>query len=86
MLKKRLMWILWPAFLMAGAMEALVFSVADPQELYWFGQHLEWSREAVYTVAFFVFWLVISISGALTVLLSLPAKEVNQLDVPDATR
>jgi hypothetical protein len=86
MLKKRLMWILWPAFLMAGVMEALVFSVADPQELYWFGQHLELSREAVYTLAFFAFWLVTSLSGALTVLLSLPPKEVNQQDVLDASQ
>jgi len=78
MFKQRVMWILWPAFLMAGVVEMLVFSLADPLELYWFGHHLEMSRQSVYTLAFFVFWLVISVSGALTILLSLPADEVNR--------
>jgi len=77
MLKQRLMWILWPAFLMAGVLEVLVFSLADPQELYWFGHHLEFSRQALYTFSFFVFWLVTAMSGALTILLSLPPNEVN---------
>jgi hypothetical protein len=71
------MWILWPAFLMAGMIEMLVFSLTDPQELYWFGHHLEFSRQTLYTLAFFVFWLFIAMSGALTILLSLPPDEVN---------
>ena len=86
MLKKRLMWVLWPAFLMASALETLVFSVADPQELYWFGQHIEMSRGAVYTLAFFVFWLVTSLGGGLTVLLSLTPQEINHADGPDLPR
>jgi hypothetical protein len=80
MLHKRLMWIIWPAFLMAGVMEILVFSLADPEELSWFGQHLELSRQTVYTVSFFVFWLVLGLSGALTLLLSLSAEEINEVD------
>ena len=50
------MWILWPAFLAAGVLEVLVFALIDPQELHWNGLPLLWSREAVYTAAFFVFW------------------------------
>jgi hypothetical protein len=80
MLQKRLMWIVWPAFLMAGVMEILVFSLADPEELSWFGHQLEWSRQTVYTVSFFVFWLVLGLSGGLTLLLSLSADEVNAVD------
>ncbi|APW44752.1 hypothetical protein [Rhodoferax saidenbachensis] len=80
MLYKRLMWIIWPAFLMAGVMEVLVFSLADPQELSWFGQQLELSRQTVYTVSFFVFWLVLGLGGALTLLLSLSAKEINDVE------
>ncbi len=82
MFKVRLMSILWPAFLMAGVIEMLVFSLADPEELYWFGYHLQLSRQAVYTLSFFVFWLVTSISGALTLLLSLPSNEINHLSPP----
>jgi len=77
MFTKRFMWVLWPGFLMAGVMEALVFSLVDPRELYWFGQHIDGSREAVYTIAFFLFWIITSLSGGLTILLSLTPQEVN---------
>lgn len=62
--------ILWPAFLMAGVLEMLVFVVVDPSELHWLdGPALEWSRQAVYTVTFLIFWGVISTAGAMTALL-----------------
>jgi len=35
--KRLAMTILWPAFLMAGVLEVLVFAVVDPGELHWFG-------------------------------------------------
>lgn len=78
MTQQRLMWILWPAFLAAGVLEILVFALVDPQELHWGGQPLGWSREAVYTVAFFVFWGIAIISNGLTALLAMPASEVNR--------
>ena len=53
---KRLMWVVWPAFLVAGVLEMLVFAMVDPQDLHWAGQPLELSRQGIYTVAFFVFW------------------------------
>jgi hypothetical protein len=62
---------------MAGVMELLVFAIVDPQDMRWFGQSFEMSRQAIYTLSFFVFWLVISIAGALTVILSLTAAELN---------
>jgi hypothetical protein len=59
--------ILWPAFLMAGVLEMLVFAVVDPASLMWFGiEPLGWPVQGVYTVAFFVFWTVIATSGAIT--------------------
>ena len=75
---QRLMWILWPAFLAAGVMEILVFALVDPQELHWSGQPLGWSRATVYTIAFFIFWGVAVVSNSLTVLLAMPADEVNR--------
>lgn len=87
MLKQRLMWILWPAFLMAGVMEMLVFAMVDPQDLHWFGgQPLELSRQGVYTVAFFIFWALISLSGVMTTLLSASPFEVNRCPVPPGDR
>jgi uncharacterized membrane protein YcfT len=76
--QKRLMWIIWPAFLMAGVIEMLVFSMIDPEDIHWFGHQLEFSRQGVYTVSFFAFWLITSISGALTALLALSPSEVNR--------
>ena len=70
--------ILWPAFLMAGVFEVLLFAVIDPSDLHWFGAPLELSRQAVYTLAFFVFWAVALVASALTLLLSLSAGELNR--------
>ena len=75
---KRIMWIAWPAFLMAGIMELLVFAIIDPNNLYWFGGSLQLSREGMYTLAFFVFWGIIMFSSALTTILSLSSSEVNK--------
>ena len=77
------MWIAWPAFLMAGVIEMLIFAVVDPDSLHWFGQPLQLSREGMYTIAFFVFWGIIMISSALTTVLSLSASEVNSRSLVD---
>ena len=77
MWSKRLMWIACPAFLMEGITEMLIFAVVDPENLHWFGKPLQLSREGMYTVAFFIFWIIIMVSSALTTLLSLSTAEVN---------
>ena len=74
----RLLWIAWPAFIAACALELLVFAFVDPLELQWSGHALGWSRQAVYTGAFFVFWLVSLGACALTTLLRLAPAEVNE--------
>jgi hypothetical protein len=37
MLQQRLMWVMWPAFLMAGVLEMLVFALVDPLDIHWAG-------------------------------------------------
>ena len=86
MLQQRLMWILWPAFLVAGVLEVLVFALVDPQDVHWFGQPLDWSRQAIYTAAFFVFWAMTTISSALTTLLAMSPFEVNRCPLPATDR
>ena len=83
---QRLMWIAWPAFLMAGVMEMVVFALVDPAALHWSDQPIALSREGVYTVAFFVFWAIIMAAGALTTLLSLSPFEMNRCPVPQGSR
>ncbi|MCJ0762899.1 hypothetical protein [Variovorax terrae] len=65
-----LMWTAWPAFLAACLLEAGVFALVDPQDLGGPGAALGLSRLGVYTLAFFVFWIVAMASGGLTLLLS----------------
>ena len=75
----RVLAILWPAFLMAGVLEMLVFALVDPGGLHWFGgTPMALSASAVYTLAFFAFWAVIAVASALTQLLGQSADEVNQ--------
>ncbi len=77
-MKQRALQILWPAFLMAGVLEMLVFAVIDPGDLRWFGgPPVELSRQSVYTLTFLIFWAVIATAGALTALLSMSSREIN---------
>lgn len=50
--------LLWPTFLAACLLEFLVFAIVDPAELHWPGHLGAPSNRAIYTVAFFAFWLV----------------------------
>ena len=83
---QRWMWIAWPAFLVAGLLEILVFGLVDPQDLHWWGQPLAISRSGVYTLAFFAFWGLTMLSSALTTLLSVSPFEVNRCPVPSDQR
>jgi hypothetical protein len=67
-LRHRLLLVLWAAFLMAGVLEALVFVVIEPAAMHQVGG----SDIAIYSVAFLVFWLLMSLSGAITLLLDAP--------------
>lgn len=69
--------ILWPAFLAACLIEALVFSLIDPGEIHWPGQMPQPSRQSIYSVAFFLFWLITAASNALVLWLSKSERRVN---------
>lgn len=76
---RRLMSILWPAFLMAGVLEMAVFALVDPASLHGLdGEALHWSATAVYTVAFFAFWAVIAVAGVLMRLLDGEPELINR--------
>jgi hypothetical protein len=82
----RAMTIVWPSVLMAGVLEGVVFSVVDPTELHFGPALIDASPQAVYTVAFLVFWAVLSTSGALTALLWIDpdAREDDEHDLIDS--
>ena len=86
MFAQRIMWIVWPAFMVAGVLEVLVFAMVDPQDLHWFGHPLAMSRQGVYTIGFFVFWAITMVSSGLTTLLSFSSFEVNRCPLPTNDR
>ena len=75
---KRLMWILWPSFVVAGIAEAAFFTLFDPQELFLFGEPVEFSRMATYSIGFFCFWALCAASSTFTCFIQRSAEEVNR--------
>ena len=69
------MWVVWPAFLLACLLELLVFALVDPASLSWNDEALDLSRERVYTLAFFAFWILSMGTSALTVLLAVRPRD-----------
>ena len=76
---KRLIWILWPSFIVGGIAEIVFFTLFDPMELHLFGDPLQLSRLAVYTLGFFLFWTLAAASSALTCFLQRGADDINRL-------
>ena len=76
---RRIAGILWPSFLVACGMEVLVFALIDPIHSYCGADALHMSRQGIYTVSFFVFWLMAAASSACTTLLALPSEKETAL-------
>ena len=66
---QRAVLILWPSFLVAAVAEMVFFALFDPGELSFFGQPLELSRIAIYSIGFFLFWVFAAASSALSLAL-----------------
>jgi hypothetical protein len=84
-LTQRVLWVLWPSFLVAAAAELLVFAVIDPHDLHVFGVPVDAGRMPVYTIGFFFFWAIGAAASALTVFLARSPVEINRcpLDADD---
>ncbi len=83
---RKLIYILWPSFVVAGAAEALFFTVFDPHELNLFGEPLAVSRTAIYSIGFFLFWAFAAASSALTIFFQRTSAEVNRCPVTPEER
>jgi hypothetical protein len=63
--------ILWPAFVMAGVLEVLVFAAIDPGALDWRGHDAsDMSASTVYSAFFLIFWAAIAMASTVTQMLS----------------
>ncbi|HQZ46112.1 MAG TPA: hypothetical protein PK042_08350 [Usitatibacteraceae bacterium] len=86
MLTQRIAWIVWPAFLVACAMEVVFFTLFDPADLNFFGRELDASRMTIYSVGFFAFWGIGAASSFLTCFLQRSPWEVNRCPLPATQR
>jgi hypothetical protein len=75
---KRLIAILWPSFVVAGIAETLFFTLIDPQELYFFGEPVTFSRLATYSIGFFAFWAICACSSFATCWIQRGPQELNR--------
>lgn len=55
---QRVIAVLWPSFITAGVGTILFFSMVDPHSLIDCGSIPDLSRLGVYSVGFFLFWLL----------------------------
>lgn len=77
-LGRRLGIVAWPAFVAAGAIEMFVFAFVEPASLQTLsGAALELSATAVYSLAFFVFWMIVAAACLVAQWLARPAEEIN---------
>jgi len=59
--------VLWPSFLTAGIATIFTFTFFDPQEIVaCMGHNIRINRLGIYSLGFFLFWLLTSSSCALT--------------------
>lgn len=63
---QRMIQVLWPSFIVAGAMDIVLFTLLDPLELIYQGSPLFDTRLDAYSVGFFLFWLFGAASSILT--------------------
>jgi hypothetical protein len=70
--------VLWPSFIAAGIANSLFFTFFEPQVLLYAGGYPEMSNTGVYSVGFFLFWLLTSVSSGMTSYFVKPCDDVNK--------
>lgn len=66
--------VLWPSFISAGLATIIFFAAFDPHELLLATRFAEAGRLAVYSVGFFLFWVLTAFSCWLACFYNSPAK------------
>lgn len=80
-IRRSVMWILWPSFLVAAATSATVFALVDPLDINFLG-FFQASRQQVYAGGFFLFWLMSALSSAFTLQLAPRGRLVDDFGDP----
>jgi hypothetical protein len=71
--RRLLMTTLWPSFMMACVSTVTLFSLVDSEAIM-SSNNVELGNEVIYSIAFFIFWLIGALTSALTALLMCKSK------------
>lgn len=74
--KQQIIAILWPSFLTAGVATTVFFALFDPWALLEATPFSDASRLGVYSVGFFLFWLLTAATSALTCYFQRPTSRI----------
>jgi hypothetical protein len=74
--------VLWPGFLVAGAGTIVTFTLFDPVEMSACIGGPEISRTGAYSLGFFLYWLMTSLSSILTCYFQRPCDMAGRPDQP----
>lgn len=85
-LAQRVLWVLWPSFLMAAVAELLFFAAVDPHDISMFAVPVEAGRMTGYAIGFFFFWAICAAASALTVFLQRSPWEASGCPLPADSR
>jgi hypothetical protein len=75
--------VLWPSFLVAGVATIVTFTAFDPAEISACIGGPEISRIGAYSLGFFLFWLMTSLSSLLTCYFQRPCDMAGRPDHPE---
>jgi hypothetical protein len=73
----KLFWIVWPSFLVGAIAEIAFFAFIQPQDLYFFGQPVNFSPLATYSIGFFAFWAICAASSIATCFFQRSGPDIN---------
>jgi hypothetical protein len=74
---QRIIAVFWPSFIMSGIATGLFFTAFDPLELVSLTGHLDISRMGIYSIGFFLFWILTALSCTLTCYFQRPCSRTN---------
>ena len=73
---QRIIAVLWPSFITSGIATGLFFTAFDPLDLMAISGHLELSRMGVYSIGFFLFWILTASTCGLTCYFQKPCEQI----------
>lgn len=73
---QRIIAVLWPSFLTSGMATGLFFTAFDPIDLMMISGLAELSRMGVYSIGFFLFWLLTAGTCGLTCYFQKPCEQI----------